>query len=71
MLCADIALGDGLRMLVLRAMSAHIIQRVREQPDKGYRKSLMAYFAEAPGCGGQVTLRLDGSEVIENIPAVW
>ena len=71
MIWADIALKTNILKPSPRAMSAQSIQRVREQPDKGYRKSLMAYFAAAPGCGGQVTLRLDGSEVIENIPAVW
>ena len=35
------------------AMFAHIRQSVREQPDTGYRKSLPAYTAAAPGVGGE------------------
>jgi len=30
-------------------MFARIIRPVREQPDTGYRKSLLPYFAAAPG----------------------
>jgi hypothetical protein len=26
--------------------------RVREQPDTGYRKYRLSYFAASPGCGG-------------------
>ncbi len=34
------------------AMFVHIRQRVREQPDTGYRKWLTAYFAAALAVGG-------------------
>ena len=33
-------------------MSVHIRQCVREQPDTGYWKSLLAYLGAIPGCGG-------------------
>ena len=52
MLCSDIdCLGFGMD-LIFGPMSVHIIRPVREQPDTGYWKSLLPYFAAAPGFWG-------------------
>ncbi|WP_286471945.1 hypothetical protein, partial [Parabacteroides goldsteinii] len=60
MLWSYIAL-EGLSDADFLAMSAHIIQSVRQQPDTGYRKWRPAYFAAEPG-GGRGLVERDGVE---------
>ena len=42
----------------LWVMFVHIRQTVREQPDTGYRKSLLPYFTAIPVCCGFVAVLL-------------
>ena len=52
MLCSDIDfLGFGMD-LIFGPISVQSRQPVREQPDTGYWKSLLSYFAAAPGFWG-------------------
>ena len=60
MLWSYIAL-EGLSDADFLAMSAHIIQSVRQQPDTGYRKWRPAYFAAEPG-GWRELFERDGVE---------
>ena len=59
--------SDGLRTFCLlctdiaRAISVHIRQPVREQPDTGYRKWLLSHFAADPGFEAGITAgKMDG-----------
>ena len=59
------------------SMFVHIRQPVREQPDTGYRKSLLFYFAPAPVyLGGELYFTFDDvgglcSTLEERIAGEW